>query len=60
VPFLDSDAIAETTLQLLQDRRSARRLGQEARRYAEAELCLKAYLDRYDDLVSQIIKMHRP
>lgn len=56
VPFLDSAAIAEATLQLLDDRRSARRLGQEARRYAEAELCLDDYLERYDDLVQRIIK----
>ncbi|MBF0862065.1 glycosyltransferase family 4 protein [Gluconobacter kanchanaburiensis] len=59
VPFLEPDRIAEATLVMLDDRRSARRLGQEARRYAEAELCLKSYLERYDGLVDQIVSTHR-
>lgn len=59
VPFLEPEKIAEATLALLDDRRTARRLGQEARRYAEAELCLNDYLARYDDLVDRIVKTHR-
>lgn len=59
VPFLEPEKIAEATLALLDDRRTARRLGQEARRYAEAELCLNDYLQRYDDLVDRITKTHR-
>ncbi|WP_215766705.1 glycosyltransferase family 4 protein [Gluconobacter cerinus] len=58
VPFLEPDRIADVVLELLEDRKQARRLGQDARRYAEAELCLQGYLKRYDALVQEIVSGH--
>ena len=58
VPFLEPDRIADVALELLEDRKQARRLGQDARRYAEAELCLQGYLKRYDALVQEIVSGH--
>ncbi|QDH17120.1 glycosyltransferase family 4 protein [Swingsia samuiensis] len=56
VPFLQPDKIADTILELLEDRKQARHLGQKARRYAEKELDLQEYLRRYDDLVQNVIE----
>lgn len=58
VPFLEPDRIAEVVLELLEDRKQARRLGQGARGYAEAELSLQDYLERYDRLVEQVVSRH--
>ncbi|MBS1063509.1 glycosyltransferase family 4 protein [Gluconobacter wancherniae] len=58
VPFLDPNKIAETVLEVLEDRSLAKRLGQDARRYAESELCLKDYLARYEKLVLEIVNTH--
>lgn len=58
VPFLEPDRIADVVLELLEDRKQARRLGKDARRYAEAELCLQGYLKRYDALVQEIVSGH--
>ncbi|GAN55003.1 glycosyltransferase [Tanticharoenia sakaeratensis] len=54
VPFLEPDAIADGILELLEDRTLARRLRRNARRWAEAELSLDDYLDRYKDLIARI------
>lgn len=43
-PTLDADALADTALRLLGDRRLARRLGANARAHAERHLDLKQYL----------------
>lgn len=55
VPFLEPDRIADAVLELLEDRKQARRLGQGARGYAEAELSLQDYLQRYDVLVKDVV-----
>ncbi|NHO32131.1 glycosyltransferase family 4 protein [Acetobacter fallax] len=53
-PFTKPERIAESVLELLDDRRLAGRLGEAARADAEATLCLGDYLSRYEDLIEQL------
>ncbi|NHN84448.1 glycosyltransferase [Acetobacter musti] len=53
-PFTEPAKIAGNVLELLDDRRLAKRLGQAARAEAEATLCLDDYLARYEDLIEQL------
>ncbi|MFT8473291.1 glycosyltransferase [Acetobacter persici] len=59
VPFTEPDRIAEGVLELLNDTRTAKKMRQEARAEAERTLCMKAYLARYEDLISQLITAHK-
>lgn len=55
-PFFDTQRIAESILEILEDRPLAARLRHEARRFAEAELSLEGYLAKYDALIASIVK----
>jgi glycosyltransferase involved in cell wall biosynthesis len=54
VPFLDSAAIAQTVLKLLEDEKLAARLRSAARADAERRLDLNDYLKRYRALIEQV------
>ncbi|CDG40205.1 MULTISPECIES: glycosyltransferase [Asaia] len=54
-PFLEPDRIAESILEILEDRKLAARLRRAARRHAEAELSLQGYLENYDALIASIV-----
>ncbi|GBR07020.1 glycosyltransferase [Acetobacter oeni LMG 21952] len=53
-PFSEPLSIADNVLEILDDRRLAKRLGGAARAEAEATLCLNDYLSRYEDLIEQL------
>ena len=53
-PTLDSAALTERLLELLEDRKQAQRLGAKAREYAVRELDLTAYLRRYRAEIERI------
>lgn len=55
-PFFDTQRIAESILEILEDRPLAARLRHEARRFAESELSLEGYLAKYDALIASIVK----
>jgi glycosyltransferase involved in cell wall biosynthesis len=54
VPFLDSPAIAQMVLRVLEDERLAAKLRTAARADAEQKLDLNAYIARYRSLIEQI------
>ncbi|WP_336760783.1 glycosyltransferase [Asaia sp. VD9] len=54
-PFLEPDAIARAILEILEDRRLARRLRKNARQFAENALSLDHYLANYDRLIASIV-----
>ncbi|GBR02950.1 glycosyltransferase [Asaia siamensis] len=54
-PFLEPDRIADSILEILEDRNLAARLRQGARHFAEAELSLDGYLANYDALIGSIV-----
>jgi glycosyltransferase involved in cell wall biosynthesis len=60
VPFLDSNALAETVLQVLEDARLAARLRAAARAYACQNLDLRHYLARYRELIESIALQKLP
>jgi glycosyltransferase involved in cell wall biosynthesis len=55
VSFFDPKGLAETVLKVLEDAPLARRLRENARRYAEQNLAMKDYLAAYDALIGRII-----
>jgi glycosyltransferase involved in cell wall biosynthesis len=54
VPFFDPKALAQAVLQVLEDTSLARRLREEARRYAVRELAMADYLARYEQLIGKL------
>ncbi len=54
-PFLEPDRLAETILEVLENRALAGRLSSEARAYAERTLRMDTYLDGYDQLIDDVI-----
>ncbi|GBQ85642.1 glycosyltransferase family 4 protein [Asaia krungthepensis] len=54
-PFLEPDRIAESILEVLENRDLAGTLRHEARRYAEKHLSLNGYLALYDQLIRRVI-----
>ena len=54
-PFLEPDRLADTVLDVLEDRQLARRLSANARRYAEDTLRMDRYLDAYQALIEGVI-----
>ena len=57
VPFHDPQRIADSVLRLLEDTRLSRRLRGNARKWAEANLAMPAYLLAYEALIRRVIKM---
>ncbi len=55
VPFLEPRRIADGVLELLEDRRLARRLRMRVRAQAEDGLDMRAYLARYHSLIGQLV-----
>lgn len=55
VPCLEPERVADAIIEILQDRKLARRLGSAARRYAEKEFAMDDYLARYERLVRDIL-----
>ena len=55
VPFLEPQRIADGVLELLEDRRLARRLRVRVREQAVATLDMRTYLDRYHWLIGQLV-----
>ncbi len=53
-PFHDPQAVAAQVLQLLEDKPLARRLGANARKFAEAELDLRDHLKAYEALINHL------
>ncbi|MDG6094026.1 glycosyltransferase family 4 protein [Acetobacter sp. AN02] len=60
VPFLEPERIADGVLELLEDRKLAKELRQNARAEAEATLCLQDYLRRYEQLMQSVAAGHLP
>jgi len=60
VPFLDSDALAETVLRALRDAGLAARLRAAARAYACQNLDLRQYLAQYRDLIESVAEQKLP
>ena len=54
-PCLDPKRLADTVLQLLEDRKLATSLSRGARAFAEANLDMDRYIGRYERLISTII-----
>jgi glycosyltransferase involved in cell wall biosynthesis len=54
VSFFDPKGLADTVLRVLEDAPLARRLREEARRYAENNLPMTTYLAAYDALISKL------
>ena len=54
VSFFDPQGLADTVLRVLEDMPLARRLREEARRYAEKHLPMAGYLSNYDKLIAQL------
>ena len=55
VPFLEPQRIADGVVELLEDRRLARRLRASVREHAVATLDMRTYLDRYHWLIGQLV-----
>ncbi|AOX20351.1 glycosyltransferase [Kozakia baliensis] len=55
VPFLEPQEIARGVLEILEDKKLARRLRKAARAEAEKKLSLNEYLNQYDALVERIV-----
>ena len=55
VPFLEPRRIADGVLELLEDRRLARRLRMQVRAQAEQELDMRTYMARYHSLIGQLV-----
>lgn len=55
-PFLEPSHIAESILEILEDKDLAAGLRHGARRFAEAELSLDGYLENYDALIASIVR----
>ena len=55
VSFFDPKGLADTVLRLLEDAPLARRLREEARRYAEKHLRMEDYLAAYDALIGKLV-----
>jgi glycosyltransferase involved in cell wall biosynthesis len=55
VSFFDPKGMADTILKVLEDAPLARKLRENARRYAEKNLAMKDYLAAYDALIARII-----
>jgi len=55
VPFLEPDGIADGILEVLEDRTLARSMRRRARAWAEKELSLDRYLERYEELIDRIV-----
>jgi glycosyltransferase involved in cell wall biosynthesis len=54
VSFFDPKGMADTILKVLEDVPLARRLRENARRYAEKNLAMKDYLDAYNALIARV------
>jgi glycosyltransferase involved in cell wall biosynthesis len=54
VSFFDPKGMADTILKVLDDAPLARRLRENARRYAEKNMAMKDYLDAYDALIARV------
>ena len=53
--FFDPKGLAESVLRVIEDAPLARRLRQEARRYAEANFSMDVYLDAYEALIARLV-----
>ena len=54
VPFFDTKGLADTILRVLEEAPLARRLREGARRYAEQQLAMPAYIARYEALIARL------
>jgi len=55
VPFFDRKRLADTVLRVLDDAPLARRLRENARRYAEKHLAMGDYIAAYEALIARLI-----
>jgi glycosyltransferase involved in cell wall biosynthesis len=54
-PFFDPDTLTDSILRVLEDTALAKKLGAAARKWAEANLAMPAYLESYDRLIQSTI-----